>query len=145
MGARSTYPLVSRVADALYAERLVLMGNAAATLHPIAAQGFNLAVRDVATLAETLLKAKQSGQAIGALSVLQAYAAQRKADRAGVIQLTHQLAQGFESSIGPVKHLRHWGLVLCDVVPALKQWVINRGVGFQYPLPKLCCGVSLCL
>jgi 2-octaprenyl-6-methoxyphenol hydroxylase len=144
LGMRTSYPLVSRVADALYAERLVLMGNAAATLHPIAAQGFNLAVRDIATLAEILLQAKQSGQAIGALSTLQDYAKQRYTDRRRVIDLTHQLAQGFESSIGPVRRLRHWGLVLCDVVPALKTWIINRGVGFQYPLPKLCCGVPLC-
>jgi ubiquinone biosynthesis UbiH/UbiF/VisC/COQ6 family hydroxylase len=144
VGLRTTYPLVSRVADALCVERLVLMGNAAATLHPIAAQGFNLAVRDVATLAEMLLKAKQSGRAIGDLSVLQAYAEQRENDRAQVLHLTHQLAQGFESSFMPVKHFRHWGLVLCDVVPCLKKWVINRGVGFQYPLPQLCCGISLC-
>ncbi len=144
LGTRTRYPLVSRVAHALYAERLVLMGNAAATLHPIAAQGFNLAVRDIATLAEQLLQAKQKGQAIGALSILQAYVEQRYLDRRRVIDLTHQLAQGFESSIGPVRHLRHWGLVLCDGVPALKKWIINRGVGFQYPLPKLCCGVPLC-
>lgn len=144
VGLRTAYPLLSCVADSLCTERLVLVGNAAATLHPIAAQGFNLAVRDLATLAETLLKAKQSGQAIGSLATLQTYAKQRSADRAGVINVTHQLVQGFESSFAPVKGLRHWGLVLCDIIPSLKQWVSNRGVGLQYPLPKLCCGVSLC-
>jgi 2-octaprenyl-6-methoxyphenol hydroxylase len=144
LGLRNTYPLVSRVADTLYANGLVLMGNAAATLHPIAAQGFNLAVRDIATLAEALWHAKLGGQSLDDVRILQSYAHSRMPDRNAVIGLTHGLSSSFEITRGPVKQLRHWGLVLCDTVPVLKRWITRRGVGFAYPLPKLCCGVPLC-
>lgn len=143
VGPRSAYPLKQVVADRVTAERFVLLGNAAATLHPVAAQGLNLALRDVATLAEILRDAKKLGEPIGSRARLQQYAALRAADQKGIMWNTHQLVQIFESEFWPVQIARQWGMVACDVIPPLQQWIVQRGSGTQGVLPQLSRGVPL--
>src|SRR5690606_34935521 len=103
VGARLRYPLVLRYRRSTIAQRTVWLGNAAQTLHPVAGQGFNLALRDVWALADTLLKQRDAhfaGAASfdpGRAEVLAAYAAARGLDRLGTIRFTDTLVRVFSN------------------------------------------------
>jgi 2-octaprenyl-6-methoxyphenol hydroxylase len=103
-------------------ERQVWLGNAAQTLHPVAGQGFNLALRDIWELAQ------QAGAATdpGAPEVLAAYARGRQADRRGAIGFTDLLIDGFASDFAPLRHVRGAGLLALDLLPALRGFVAKR-------------------
>ena len=140
---RSSYPLQGIVAEQPFCNRLVLVGNAATTLHPIAAQGLNLALRDVARLAETLYQAKRLGQPIGAKSTLAKYARWRSADYQRVSQATHQLHKVFQTPLKPLRTVRRLSLLLLNQVPPLKRHITELGMGLIPDLPKLSRGLSL--
>ncbi|MDD2948991.1 MAG: FAD-dependent monooxygenase, partial [Rugosibacter sp.] len=103
-------------------ERQVWLGNAAQTLHPVAGQGFNLALRDVWELARTLQHAADPGNA----ECLSAYAKQRALDRRGAMGFTHGLINLFSSNLPLVQHARGAGLLALDLLPGLKQFVARR-------------------
>lgn len=119
---RVAYPLGLRYRPHPVAARQVWLGNAAQTLHPVAGQGFNLALRDIWELAQAL-----AGMADpGAPDVLAAYAAGRQADRRGAIGFTDLLILGFGNDFPPLRHVRGAGLLALDMLPALRGFVARR-------------------
>jgi 2-octaprenyl-6-methoxyphenol hydroxylase len=135
IGRRFLYPLSSSIAESLYQHRFVLIGNAANTLHPIAAQGFNLGLRDAAFLAENIADALQEKEDIGEMSVLQTYAKTRTDD--------HHETREFLNVLTDLSRVHQWGILACAGIPSLKKWVVERNLGRNCLLPKLCRGVAL--
>jgi 2-octaprenyl-6-methoxyphenol hydroxylase len=119
---RLAYPLGLRYRPDPVGERQVWLGNAAQTLHPVAGQGFNLALRDIWELASALGAASDPG----APEVLTDYARGRRADRRGAIAFTDLLIDGFASEFAPIRHARGAGLVALDLLPALRAFVAKR-------------------
>ena len=119
---RVAYPLGLRYRESPVDERQVWLGNAAQTLHPVAGQGFNLALRDIWELARQLGRADDPGDA----AVLAAYANGRRVDRHGTIGFTNLLIDSFASDFGPLRHLRGAGLLALDLVPPLRNFVARR-------------------
>ena len=119
---RSAYPLGLRYRQDPVAERRVWLGNAAQTLHPVAGQGFNLALRDIWELAQQLAGAADPG----APELLAAYARGRRADRRGAIGFTDLLVDSFASDFAPLKHARGAGLLALDLLPPLRAFVAKR-------------------
>jgi 2-octaprenyl-6-methoxyphenol hydroxylase len=119
---RVAYPLGLRWRANPVGERQVWLGNAAQTLHPVAGQGFNLALRDLWELARHLGGAEDIGDA----DVLSAYARGRQTDRRGAIGFTNLLIDSFASDFGPLKHARGAGLLALDLFPPLRNFVARR-------------------
>ena len=119
---RAAYPLGLSYRQHLVGERRVWLGNAAQTLHPVAGQGFNLALRDIWELAQVLGTAADPG----APEVLAAYARGRQADRRGAIGFTNLLIDSFASDFAPLKHARAVGLLAMDLLPSLRDFVAKR-------------------
>ena len=119
---RTAYPLGLRYRQDPVAGRQVWLGNAAQTLHPVAGQGFNLALRDIWELAQALGGVADPG----APEVLAAYARGRQADRRGAIAFTDLLIDGFASDFAPLKHARGAGLLALDLLPPLRAFVAKR-------------------
>ncbi len=115
IGARRAVGLPHRSREQLRQHRLVAIGNAAQTLHPVAGQGFNLGVRDCATLADELA---QPGAATEALL---RYERRRRADRTALIALTGTLPALFASRFAPLALARGLGLALLDATPPLRR------------------------
>lgn len=143
VGARAAYPLALTRSDATHADRLVLIGNAAQALHPVAAQGFNLGLRDAATLAEALVAAKAQGEDIGAGAVLGRFAAARAADRRGVTYFTDGLVRLFTSDWPGAGLLRDLGLLAFDLAPPAKRALSRVSWGFAGRLPRLSRGLDM--
>lgn len=119
---RTAYPLGLRYRQNPVGERQVWLGNAAQTLHPVAGQGFNLALRDIWELAQQLAHAEDPG----APDVLADYARGRQTDRRGAIGFTDLLIDGFASDFAPLKHARGTGLLALDLLPPLRSFVAKR-------------------
>lgn len=132
-GRRSGYPLSRTLSDALTAPRVIFAGNAAQALHPIAAQGFNLGLRDVATVAEIAGGAADPG----ATEVLEEYAARRRSERDTVSGFTDTLVRIFSNTVPGLAQARHWGLLALDLAPGLKQAVMRQNLGFAGGTPAL--------
>jgi 2-octaprenyl-6-methoxyphenol hydroxylase len=119
VGRRQPWPLRLTRALRVVAPRCVLVGNAAQTIHPVGAQGFNLGLRDVAALADRLHAAADAD--VGDPAWLDAYAAARESDRAATIRLSDGLARGFAAVPAPLRFLRGAALAALERVPLLKQ------------------------
>jgi 2-octaprenyl-6-methoxyphenol hydroxylase len=119
----------------------VLLGNAAQSLHPVAGQGFNLALRDAAELAE-LLAARVGGDP-GAPEGLAQYAARREQDRSGVVGFTDTLVRVFGSNHALVAAARDAGLLLFDLLPPAKRALARVSLGFGASSPRLARGLPL--
>ena len=120
--SRFIYPLGLRYRAQPTAQRQVWLGNAAQTLHPVAGQGFNLALRDCMALAQTL-----SGTADpGASEVLARYAANRKLDRCGTIGITDGLIRVFSNDDFLLRHARGAALIALDMLPPLRSFLARR-------------------
>jgi len=143
VGKLRAYPLKLVRAEEHVRPRLALIGNAAHTLHPVAGQGFNLGLRDVAVLAEVLSNAAAAGRDIGALEVLQDYARWRRRDHFKMIAFTDGLARVFANPLAPLRALRNIGLLTVDVVPPLKHVLTRHTMGLAGKLPRLARGLSL--
>ncbi len=126
VSARVSYPLGLRWRTSPVAPRQVWLGNAAQTLHPVAGQGFNLALRDVWQFAECVAQSVTAGQDLAAPALLRTYAAQRELDRRGVIGFTDTLIDTFGSGFAPLRHARGAGLLALDLVPGLRRFVARR-------------------
>ena len=137
--ARASYPLKLTRSDAIVAERTVLIGNAAQSLHPVAGQGFNLGLRDAAALAELVA---QEGDP-GAPALLQSFAQGRAADRRGVTRFTDGLIRLFGDSRAPVRWARDAGLLLFDLLPPAKSALARVSLGFGGRTPRLARGLPL--
>ncbi|MBI1905456.1 MAG: FAD-dependent monooxygenase [Rhodocyclales bacterium] len=123
LGARARYPLALRYRRTPVGPRTAWLGNAAQTLHPVAGQGFNLALRDVSTLA-TLI-AEHPGDP-GDPALLARYARGRKLDRYATMGFTDTLIRVFGSDVPLLRHLRGAGLLALDTVPPLRQFIARR-------------------
>lgn len=121
---RLRYPLGLRYRQNPVGVRTVWLGNAAQTLHPVAGQGFNLALRDVHALADTLLNTGNGDP--GARATLAAYSATRGLDRLGTIRFTDTLVRLFSNDLAPLRHARGAGLFALDVCAPLRQFVARR-------------------
>jgi 2-octaprenyl-6-methoxyphenol hydroxylase len=140
---RQAYPLKLKLVRQTIHERLVLIGNAAHTLHPVAGQGFNLGLRDVAALAEALGEAARHGQDPGAPNTLADYTRWRGRDQADTARLTDTLARLFVIPWRPVRIARNLGLLGLDLLPAARHRLAQRFMGLDGSLPRLARGLPL--
>ncbi|WP_194437463.1 2-octaprenyl-6-methoxyphenyl hydroxylase [Vibrio fluminensis] len=126
VGTRASYPLLLRYREQNTSHRFAIVGNAAQTLHPIAGQGFNLGIRDVASLAEQMMASLED---VGAYSVLSAFKQRRESDRVGTITLTSSLVHLFSNDYLSLRIGRNLGLALMDNLPPLKAPLQQRTLG----------------
>ena len=115
-----------------------MVGNAAQALHPVAGMGFNLGLRDVASLAELIAERRGELDTVAA-----AYETWRAADRREVIAFTDGLVRVFASPWGPVRRLRNLGLLAFDLLPPAKAALSALSTGAAGRIPKLARGVPL--
>jgi 2-octaprenyl-6-methoxyphenol hydroxylase len=141
IGRRQSYPLALTRSERLTASRAVILGNAAQALHPVAGQGFNLALRDVAMLAELLADA--GGSDPGDAALLERYAGWRAPDREAVIRFTDSLVRGFGVPLAPLKRLRGGALLLFDLLRPVKHEFARRTMGLAGRQPRLVRGLPL--
>lgn len=134
---RWCYPLSLSFAETITAERLALVGDAAHGIHPIAGQGLNLGLRDVAALLEVVADRARLGLDIGAADTLSAYAQWRHADNASLMGVTDLLNRLFSNNIGPVAHARDLGLAIVNKIPPLKGFFMSHARGTIGKLPRL--------
>lgn len=127
LGRRMWFPLRQVVAERVHAPRAALVGNAAQTLHPVAAQGFNLGLRDAVSLAEALRGAGDPGDA----DLLSAWAEQRQADRRRVAAFTDGVVRLFSNRLPGLAGLRHLGLLGLELMPALHRRVLQQNLGWH--------------
>lgn len=122
VGPRASYPLGLRYRERIVADRQAWIGNAAQTLHPVAGQGFNLALRDIWDLARTLADAADPGDA----ALLARYAASRRLDRRGAINFTDGLIRIFSNDLPLLAHARGAALLALDLLPPARSFVARR-------------------
>ena len=140
VGKRSAYPLSLIKSEQDIAQRTVLIGNASHQLHPVAGQGLNLGLRDVAVLADLL--ANNTGDC-GDAALLKTYQQQRLPDYNRVITYTNSLVHIFSNDFSPLAHLRAAGLLLVDRIPKLRQVLAQQSMGLKYRQSRLARGLSL--
>ena len=143
VGERFAYPLSLLQAQRSTDTRLALIGNAVHTLHPIAGQGFNLGLRDVAALAEVVTDALRAGQDPGSDTVLRHYADWRRGDQRRVMAFTDTLVHLFGNPAPPVVALRNAGMLALDLCPPAKRAFGRLAMGRAGRLPRLARGVPL--
>jgi 2-octaprenyl-6-methoxyphenol hydroxylase len=142
-GPRWWYPLGLVHAERYVDTRLVLVGDAAHGLHPIAGQGYNLGVRDIAALAEVLVEAKRLGLDIGAADTLERYAQWRRADNLAMVGATDLLNRLFSNDLAPLRLVRDLGLAAVHRTPSLRRFFARHAMGLVGELPKLIRGERL--
>jgi 2-octaprenyl-6-methoxyphenol hydroxylase len=142
-GPRHAYPLGLSMARSFIAERLALVGDAAHVIHPIAGQGLNLGLRDVAALAEAVVDAARLGLDPGGPDVLERYQRWRRFDTAAMGMATDGLNRLFSNRSDALRLVRDVGLGLVDRVPALKGLFIREAAGLTGDVPKLLRGEAL--
>jgi 2-octaprenyl-6-methoxyphenol hydroxylase len=137
------YPLHFQIAREFVGDRLALVGDAAHVVHPIAGQGLNLGLKDVAALAEAIVDAVRLGLDYGADDVLERYQAWRRLDTAGMATMTHVLNGLFSNDIAPLRALRDLGLELVDRTEPVKSALIRTASGVSKNGPRLLSGLPL--
>ncbi|MCF7221921.1 2-octaprenyl-6-methoxyphenyl hydroxylase [Marilutibacter chinensis] len=139
-GRPSTYPAIRTVARHLTAPRAVLVGNAAQTVHPIGAQGFNLGLRDALTLAELIgsARAADPGADCGDAGLLAAHVRRREADREQTLAFSDGLARLTANDAALLRPLRSAGLFALDRLPSLQAAIVGGALGYRGQVPALC-------
>jgi 2-octaprenyl-6-methoxyphenol hydroxylase len=141
--AVTSHPLGFGVARRFVGERLALLGDAAHVIHPIAGQGLNLGLKDVAALAETIVDAARLGLDPGTLDVLEGYERARRFDTVAMGAVTDGLNRLFSNDVTPVRLARDLGLGLVDRLPGLKRFFIREAAGLTGATPRLLKGEAL--
>lgn len=136
-GARHAYPLTRLRAERCTGTRLALAGNAAHTVHPVAGQGFNLGMRDVAVLAGLIDEACDDDGDPGSVELLRRYEDWRARDHGRVIGFTDTLVRIFSNDFPPLAIARNLGLLAFDLIPPLKTALVRHAMGFAGRLPQL--------
>lgn len=129
-GARNAWPLTLTTAANPVSHRVALVGNAAQTLHPIAGQGFNLGLRDVISLAESLVQAMQDSPDIGRYDVLCRWQQQRQSDKAATIGMTDGLVHLFANRWAPLVAGRNLGLMAMEMITPARNALAKRTLGW---------------
>lgn len=132
-----TFPLKLQIARHATSGRAVLVGDAAHLMHPLAGQGLNLGLADIAFLIEALSDDVLLGSDLGSAAALKRYESSRYADTASMLGLTDMLFRLFTSTAAPVRHLRDTGLGMIEKAPALKRRMISEAGGRRRSLPEL--------
>jgi 2-octaprenyl-6-methoxyphenol hydroxylase len=143
VGQRRSYPLFFIEALEQYQQQLVLLGNAAHSIHPNAAQGFNLGLRDVAGLAECIFVGLNKGYEISDISILEDYVTLRQDDQKQIMQLSNKLASIFYNEYPVLSSARNAAMLLLDVIPDLKKSFMQRTMGLAGMQPRLVRGQQL--
>lgn len=130
-GKRFSYPLSQVLAHKQAVGRVVLMGNAAHTIHPVAGQGFNLCLRDADVLVRYLMEQLAKSDDIGNPDNLLAYEQARLTDQQRVIKFCDSVVRGFSNQNPILKLLRNTGLIAFDVIPGIKPLVANYAMGLK--------------
>ena len=130
-GRRFCFPLSQVLAEKQAVGRVVLMGNAAHTIHPVAGQGFNLCMRDAYVLVRYLKNQLSMGADLGEAAILQDYEQSRLTDQQRVIKFCDSVVRGFSNQNPLLKFIRNTGLVAFDVVPGIKPLVANYAMGLK--------------
>jgi 2-octaprenyl-6-methoxyphenol hydroxylase len=145
VGARHAYPLALTQAERQHAPRTAIIGNAAQGLHPIAGQGFNLGLRDAATLAEVIADAlgDEPESDLGAEVLLERYSAWRARDRRALVGFTDGLVRLFASPRAPLRLARRLGLAAFDLLPPAHAALARLSTGFAGRIPRLARGLPL--
>ena len=130
-GKRFSYPLAQVLAHKQAVGRVVLMGNAAHTIHPVAGQGFNLCLRDADVLVRFLMEQLAKSDDIGNPDNLLAYEQARLTDQQRVIKFCDSVVRGFSNQNPILKLLRNTGLIAFDVIPGVKPLVANYAMGLK--------------
>ncbi|MDX1400913.1 MAG: UbiH/UbiF/VisC/COQ6 family ubiquinone biosynthesis hydroxylase [Kiloniellales bacterium] len=142
-GKRWCYPLSLLHARSYTAERLILVGDAAHAIHPIAGQGFNLGIRDVAVLAEAVVDAARLGLDIGGAQVAADYERWRRFDAVTLVVVTDLLNRLFSNDIAPLRFARDFGLAAVNQLPPVKRFFMRHAMGLVGELPRLTRGEPL--
>jgi 2-octaprenyl-6-methoxyphenol hydroxylase len=143
VGPRWSYPLSLMQAETYIARRLVLIGEAAHVIHPIAGQGLNVGIRDCAALAEAIIDVRRLGLDIGAPSVLERYQRWRRLDAVLLAGVTDGLNRLFSNTIPPIKLARDFGLAAVNRMPPLKRLLMQHAMGTLGDRPRLARGEPL--
>ncbi len=144
VGSRAAYPLALSLAGRTSGERCVIVGNAAQTLHPVAGMGFNLGLRDVASLAELIAdRCAEGRREFGDAGMLAAYDAWRRRDRRAIAGFTDTLVRVFSNPLAIVRGVRNAGLLAFDLLPPAKTALSALSTGAAGRVPKLARGVAL--
>ena len=146
VGKRAAYPLSLSKANSLVSRRSVVVGNAAHGLHPVAAQGFNLGMRDVAALCDCIADAFLDGDGAadcGSAAILENYVEWRGPDHRKLLRFTDGIVRLFGDSRGPVRLLRNIGMLGFDLVPGVRKMFARHTMGLAGKLPRLSRGVPL--
>ncbi|MGF2684057.1 2-octaprenyl-6-methoxyphenyl hydroxylase [Acinetobacter johnsonii] len=130
-GKRFSFRLSQVLAEKQVVGRVVLMGNAAHTIHPVAGQGFNLCMRDAHVLVRYLTEQIAQNADLGDAEMLQAYEASRLTDQQRVIKFCDSVVRGFSNSNPILKFIRNTGLVAFDTIPGIKPLVANYAMGLK--------------
>ena len=130
----SSYPLTLHLARQYYAQRLALIGDAAHGIHPLAGQGFNLGLRDIATLSALIHKHSQSGLDIGSTALLQHYHRSRTYDSLALVAVTDGLNRLFAIHHPLIKTLRRTGIKILEKLPSIKKRLMFHAMGHHHPL-----------
>lgn len=142
-GPRWHYPLAMAQAQRCTDRRLALVGDAARAIHPIAGQGWNLALRDVAALAELVVDAARLGLDPGGAGVLARYERWRRFDSLALIGITDGLNRLFANDLLPLRLARELGLGAVERIPPLKRFFMHHAMGLRGDLPRLMRGEAL--
>ncbi|MEE9446389.1 MAG: 2-octaprenyl-6-methoxyphenyl hydroxylase [Arenicellales bacterium] len=139
---RKSYPLSKNILNRCYQPNILALGNAAHTVHPVAGQGFNLGLRDVAALVE-VLSAEDNTKNIGSEAFLKAYSEQRESDTKRVGQFTDGLLKVFASDSALIKLGRNVGLSAIEKLPFIKRALLKRTMGISQHQPRLARGLKI--
>lgn len=142
VGKRVEYPLALHLPDKVFDRRLLLIGNSAHTLHPIAGQGFNVGLRDIAALVDHIQEAINRGTEIGSKPFLDQYQQQRQADWSQTVTATDSLVRLFSNDFLPLADMRGLALGLVDKIPFIKNKIALAAMGYSGKSARLTRGLA---
>ncbi|WP_259781775.1 UbiH/UbiF/VisC/COQ6 family ubiquinone biosynthesis hydroxylase [Aestuariispira ectoiniformans] len=143
VGPRFAYPLSLSMASTYIDDRLALAGDAGHAIHPIAGQGYNMGIRDVAALAEVLVDARRVGMDLGSRMTLENYEKWRRFDNVLLASVCDGLLRLFSNDIDALRTVRDLGLAAVDKLPPVKKFLMHHAMGVVGELPRLVRGEAL--